>query len=88
MSKRIKRTAEEREQATIQDYKDAYKAVHGIYPVILVVGMYIRICGQPGVTLRRLKTLTSQLKNRHFALTHTPSEAATKQRPSSRMFRH
>lgn len=48
-----------------QDYKDAYKAAYGVKPELTWDGKWIRIKGQAqGVSLRRLKELTTQLRAR------------------------
>lgn len=86
MTKPIK-TAEERRQVVIDDYKKVYKLVYGVYPTIVDDGVFIRVSGQQtGVDLRRLKTLTAQLRNIHRNTEYVSSSDKSTGRPS-KMFR-
>ena len=52
-------------RAAADAYKQAYKAVYGIPPTLRWDGKWIRITGQSqGVSLSRLKAMTTQLKLR------------------------
>lgn len=48
---------------SVQAYSDAYLKVYGIRPEVTFDGAFIRIMGQvQGVTKKRLKEMTNQLK--------------------------
>lgn len=52
-------------RAAAAEYKQLYKEVYSVTPTLTYDGTYICIAGQQsGVGLRRLKELTTQLKNR------------------------
>lgn len=47
------------------EYKDAYKTVYNVKPELTWDGKWVRIKGQAqGISLRRLKELTTQLRAR------------------------
>jgi len=53
------------QQGMLDKYREAYKAVYGIVPGISFDGAWVTLRGQPErVRLRRLRELTSQLRNR------------------------
>lgn len=48
-----------------QEYKREYLTTYGMRPTLTFDGTYVRIEGQSaGISLRRLKELTTQLRNR------------------------
>ncbi len=52
-------------QRAAHEYKEAYREVYGVYPSMRYQAPYVRIVGQnQGVTLRRLREMTSQLRRR------------------------
>lgn len=86
MTKPIK-PVEERRQVVIDDYKKVYKLVYGVHPTVTDDGVYVRVTGQQtGVDLRRLKTLTTQLRNVHRNTEYVSSSDKSSGRPG-KMFR-
>lgn len=78
------KTAEERQRDVIESYQRAYKLVYGTTPAVTASGGYFRVAGQSsGVSLKRLKTMTSQLSNAHKSINYTNDST---QRPA-KMFR-
>lgn len=64
-TKRTKPKATPRLKKVAQDYKEAYKEIFKVTPVLTYDGTWIRIQGQEGgVSIKRLKELTAQLRNR------------------------
>jgi hypothetical protein len=53
------------QQHALDAYREAYKAVYGILPGVSFDGVWCTLRGQPQrVRLRRLRELTTQLRNR------------------------
>ena len=53
-------------RSAANEYKDAYHTTYGMKPELTWDGKWVRIKGQAqGVSLRRLKELTTQLRARH-----------------------
>ena len=47
------------------DYKDAYRSLYGMKPTLTYDGTWVRLTGHTeGITMKRLKELTRQLRNR------------------------
>jgi hypothetical protein len=52
-------------QTAIDNYCDAYKSVYGVTPEMAVKGIFVYVGKfQTGVTIKRLQTMTQQLKLR------------------------
>lgn len=51
---------------TVVEYKRAYKALYGLVPHMTYDGTWVRILGSTqGISPKRLKEMTTQLRNRH-----------------------
>lgn len=51
---------------TVVEYKRAYKSLYGRVPHMTYDGAWIHIMGsQQGISAKRLKEMTTQLRNRH-----------------------
>jgi hypothetical protein len=62
---KVKQAADDRQQRTLDAYADAYKRNFGVRPDMRVEGAWVYIAGdKQGVSLQRLKELTTQLNLR------------------------